>query len=286
MVTQEPTVSVVIPTCDRPDLLQRAIDSVVDQDFASFEIIVVDDGVNVPVNAATLSDERIVVVKAGPGHGPGAARNRGIEAARGQYVSFLDDDDHWLPGKITASLDAFDRHPTAGLIFHNTGRPDTPANTDDHEHFYPDPTMTFATRPTPHVDSVMIRRTVLDDLQFSEDFPAGAEIDLFLRIAKVCPFVELERTYAIFDPSPVAPSGISLLARIEARKRIGEDHSDIFSSNEAQSFHSVRLGHLYRRSGQYDAAFRLFIKAIRLDPGSSAAWKGLGTSIGNRLGLR
>lgn len=100
--TGQPTFSVVIPLYNRADIVPTTIRSVLDQDFRDFEIIVVDDGSKddpEPVVAA-IGDPRIRYVRQ-DNAGGGAARNRGIEEARGRYIAFLDSDDQFLPGKLS-----------------------------------------------------------------------------------------------------------------------------------------------------------------------------------------
>ncbi len=97
-----PFFSVVIPLYNRAHLVEQTIQSVRDQDFTDFEIIVVDDGSRdhpQPVVDA-IGDPRIRFIRQ-DNAGGGAARNRGIEAARGRYIAFLDSDDLFLPGKLS-----------------------------------------------------------------------------------------------------------------------------------------------------------------------------------------
>ena len=278
-MTDHPLVSVVVPTCDRPDLLDRSISSILAQTFDDYEVIIVDDGTRRVVPDALFDDPRVRVIPCEGGLGPGPARNLGIDAARGEYVAFLDDDDLWLPDKLTASVQALREYPEAGVVFHKTGRPGGDVAIDDRRQLHPQPAQMFATRQTPHVDSVMIRRALLDEVRFSEDLPAAAEVDLFLRLAKMSPFVELHATYALFDPSPHAPSRVSVEARIAARHQLMAEHPDVFSSREARAFGMMRLGHLYRRTGQRGPAIRCFLEGIFLDPLLVAAWRGLYTSL-------
>lgn len=99
--THTPCVSVVIPTYNRCALLQRAVGSVLDQTEKNIEIIIADDGSGdeTPAVFETPADPRIRYLRL-PHQGACAARNAGIEAARGQYIAFLDSDDTWRPEKL------------------------------------------------------------------------------------------------------------------------------------------------------------------------------------------
>jgi glycosyltransferase involved in cell wall biosynthesis/LmbE family N-acetylglucosaminyl deacetylase len=106
-----PAVSVVIPTCNRPNLLRRAIDSVFTQSFQDWEVIVVDDRPSEETRAVARSFSERVTYLLGESAGPSRARNRGFQAATGELISFLDDDDVMLPD----NLEALSRH----LIAHD-----------------------------------------------------------------------------------------------------------------------------------------------------------------------
>jgi glycosyltransferase involved in cell wall biosynthesis len=106
-----PRVSVVLPTYNRADYLEEALESVLAQTFADFEVVVVDDGStdDTPARLARYG-ERIRVIRQ-ENRGVGAARNRGIEAARGRYVAFIDNDDLWHPRKLEVQHAFMASHP-------------------------------------------------------------------------------------------------------------------------------------------------------------------------------
>jgi GT2 family glycosyltransferase len=105
-----PTVSVVIPTYNRAELLTRAIDSVLAQTYEDFELVVVDDGSTDDTEEVVTGydDERVRYLPHETNRGANPARNTGIEAAEGEYVAFLDSDDEWRPRKLEAQLDRLD----------------------------------------------------------------------------------------------------------------------------------------------------------------------------------
>jgi GT2 family glycosyltransferase len=89
--------SVVVPTFNRKPLLVAALESIRAQTFADFEIIVVDDGSSDGTAEYLKSHKNGLTVLTQRNLGPGAARNLGVERARGRYVAFLDSDDVWFP---------------------------------------------------------------------------------------------------------------------------------------------------------------------------------------------
>jgi glycosyltransferase involved in cell wall biosynthesis len=100
---------------DRADLVSRAIESVLAQTWGSWELIVVDDGSTdgtPEVVARYLGDPRIRLIT-GPHAGPAAARNRGLDAGRGEIVAYLDSDNAWFHANLERLVAAFDAHPEA-----------------------------------------------------------------------------------------------------------------------------------------------------------------------------
>ncbi len=99
-----PDVAIVVPVFNRPDRIARAVHSILAQSFQGFELVVVDDG-----STDDLSAARRVVESAGhqwlrlpENVGPAAARNEGVKLSTANWISFLDSDDEWTPGKLEA----------------------------------------------------------------------------------------------------------------------------------------------------------------------------------------
>ena len=105
-----PKVTVIIPTYRRPGFLKKAIQSVFDQTFQDFEIIVVDDasGDNTGELIKSINDGRLRYICHAKNSGGSTARNTGIEAGRGTYIAFLDDDDEWFPRKLELQVKLLD----------------------------------------------------------------------------------------------------------------------------------------------------------------------------------
>ncbi len=105
------TVSVIIPTYQRPELVVRAVQSVLNTDYHNLEIIVVDDNFpdnhfrkNTRENLLSLQASQLTILET-PGHcGPAFARNMGLNHANGEWIAFLDDDDEWLTEKLNVQV--------------------------------------------------------------------------------------------------------------------------------------------------------------------------------------
>lgn len=108
-----PLFSVVIPVFNREHLISQTLDSLAEQQFRDFEVIVVDDGsTDGTVNVVRAHRQPTVLIQQA-NQGPGAARNTGIRAARGQYLAFLDSDDLWTPQtlEMVAGVVQDENHP-------------------------------------------------------------------------------------------------------------------------------------------------------------------------------
>ena len=115
-----PIVSIIIPTYNRSDLLLRAVNSVLSQSYTDYELIIVDDysSDNTQEVISSFSDTRIISIQRERNGGLSAARNTGIEQARGEYIAFLDDDDEWVPEKLTEQVAFMDSlPPKVGMIY-------------------------------------------------------------------------------------------------------------------------------------------------------------------------
>lgn len=104
-------VSVIIPTYNRAEYVTQAIDSVLAQTYTDYEIIVVDDGSADNTKEVLLPYMDRIRYIYQENAGASAARNKGIKAAKGDWIAFLDSDDEWLPGKLAVQIRAVERHP-------------------------------------------------------------------------------------------------------------------------------------------------------------------------------
>jgi glycosyltransferase involved in cell wall biosynthesis len=106
------SVSVIIPSFNRPQPTLRAVKSVLAQTWNDFEIIVIDDGSRsdqiFPIGV--IDDERVRLIRHPLNLGVSAARNTGVKESSYPLIAFLDSDDRWLPDKLASQISAYDKH--------------------------------------------------------------------------------------------------------------------------------------------------------------------------------
>jgi glycosyltransferase involved in cell wall biosynthesis len=114
----QPLVSVVLPTYERPELLRRAIESVLRQSYTRWELLVVDDGGRADSEsvAAASEDPRIRWMRI-EHRGVCAARNVALAAAGGELIAYLDDDNMMDPAWLTSVVWAFDQRPEVDVLY-------------------------------------------------------------------------------------------------------------------------------------------------------------------------
>lgn len=212
------TVSVVIPTYNRARDLMRAVSSVLDQTRPADEIIVVNDGSTDDTEARLgVFGGRVTYIRQ-ENQGPGAARNRGIAAARGKWIAFLDSDDRWLPDKLETQLHmtlesgfpvsfhdfrkdvsngseapvSWNRHLSERVL----KRP--PLSTGRVDRFYELVTR-FASFFLP--STMLVRKNVLETLDgFDPSFRTSQDVELFLRIAPRYDVLFIDRVLSEYLP--------------------------------------------------------------------------------------
>jgi len=182
----DPLVSIIIPTYNRAWIVRDAIDSVLGQTYADFELIVVDDGSTdrTPQILDAYGDRLRVIRQAN--QGVSAARNRGIGDSSGPLIALLDSDDIWLPEKLTVQVDFFKRYPSALIcqteeIWIRNGLRVNPGK----RHRKPSGMIFERSLDLCLVSpsAVMFRRALLEDVGlFDESLPACEDYDLWLRV--------------------------------------------------------------------------------------------------------
>ena len=199
---QIPFFTVVIPTYNRSNLLKRAIVSVLEQTFANFELIIVDDQSTDDTASVVNSfgDSRIRYMMNHRTKGACGARNVGIFSATGKWVAFLDDDDIWLPEKLKDQYELIqDVEETVGLVCSDYAI----LKSKDQK------PLVVKNRPSGWVmdkvlsggyigslSSVCVRADVLHLIDgFDERFPSSQDQDLWLRVAEIAQFAHVPKPH-------------------------------------------------------------------------------------------
>ncbi len=182
-----PKVSIILPTYNRGWILDEAVNSVLDQDYTNFELIVVDDGSTDDTRQIlNRYGDRITVIRQS-NQGVSAARNAGIRLAAGDLIAFLDSDDQWLKGKLTRQVAFFKRYAEMLIcqteeIWIRNGVRVNPKK----KHRKQAGMIFKQCLPLCLVSpsAVMIRKHLFDEVgMFDERLPACEDYDLWLRIA-------------------------------------------------------------------------------------------------------
>lgn len=186
-----PTVSIIIPTFNREKFIGAAIESILEQTYQDFEIIVVDDG---------STDGTADIVKLFPtdklkyiyqmNHGRSNARNHALKIATGRYITFLDSDDLYLPNKLELQVGYLDTHPDVGMVYTSAYCMDENGNSINHRYdaevsgwIYQE--IAFFRPVTITLPTVMARSEVFDKVGgFDEKMERFEDTDMWRRIAK------------------------------------------------------------------------------------------------------
>lgn len=177
MNTGTELLSVIVPVWNNAETLVASLTSITDQDCASLEIIVVDDGSSdESAVIARQFDERVVCIRQ-ENAGPSAARNRGLLAAKGKLISFLDADDRWPTGRVHHHLSILSDAPGVDMVIGTTRTIFPSASSGEAAH----PPL-----PAPliqhHFGSITIRRAAFDKVGLLDpSLRVGEDTDWFKR---------------------------------------------------------------------------------------------------------
>lgn len=189
---QASRVSTVIAAYNAERFIERAIRSALAQTRPPGEILVVDDGSTDGTRERVDAFAGPVRCIAAPHGGASAARNRGIEAASGEWIAFLDADDEWLAPHLELALERFERQPDLAWSCAAYARGPVGGNTEERrpdetrlrEGSWFDSYCAIARDWTVSMASLVVRRSVFDEVgRFAADLVTGEDLDLWFRIA-------------------------------------------------------------------------------------------------------
>lgn len=186
-------ISVIVPTYNRADLISETIESILNQTYKNFELIIVDDGStdNTEEVIRKFKDSRIKYIKTDNWGGPARPRNTGIKKAKGEYIAFCDDDDIWLPEKLEKQIRVFQISNETAMLYtrFKTIEGDVISNRifpENGKYKSGNIFKSLYLRSFIACSSVVVKRSVLDQVGLFNTDPnliAIEDTDLWLRIA-------------------------------------------------------------------------------------------------------
>lgn len=267
--------SIIIPTYNRSELLLRAVNSALAQTIKNFEVIVVDDCSSQPLNLPEHS--RLRIIRLPENQGVSAARNVGTKAAKGRWISYLDDDDELLPNMAEISIEALKNtklpKPVAALsaieVIGKEGKTiqtRIPPTLPRGSHFGLEkikPSQSFLSKQT-----LVIEKEVLLSIGgFDESFSSRETTELFLRLNPVCSILGTPQiTYKL-----IKHEGFQLSSdptqRQTAFNRLVEKHKQTFQAHPRGFSELVyKQGVKSYELGLKKAAFQNLVWAMKIDP--------------------
>jgi glycosyltransferase involved in cell wall biosynthesis len=288
---EEPLVSVVVPTYNRHDRLKRAIESVADQTYQPIEVLVVDDCSDVPVEDHLNDDydrtfARFEILRHDENRGGSAARNTGMEAASGEYIALLDDDDRWRPPKIEWQVEGF-READVGVVVTGSKVVDEHGNAI----FTYEPEMVSGTSPLTKqllcrnvvgsCSAVMVDSDVLDAVgTFDERFPSWQDLEWYIRLSRHTKFGAVCEPLLVYsrganervsdDLDTIKDETYPLF--LEKFRPVAAEYGPVFE-RKMRAWAAYRVGHSLVLAGRVGEGRRLLTKAVRLYPFESAFYK-------------
>jgi len=273
-----PEVSVVIPAYNAANTLPETLASLVAQTFTDYEAIVVDDGSrdDTAACARACGDSRVRVLSIANG-GVAAARNRGIEAAGGQLIAFLDADDLWRPEKLATQVEALRAQPGAGICVTGAtriGRESQPIGPT----LFRDPddvteALLLESMIVGCISSGVVRRPLLERVGgFDTRFSQCADWDLWLRLSRAAQFAVLPHQLVGYrSHAGNMSSNLGLLERdtfavLDKFFTAGDSAAYQRLRRRVYSNHWMICGASYAYGRQWTDAFRCLARGLLLYP--------------------
>lgn len=290
------TVSVVVPTHERADTLQRAIESVLSQTITDIELIVVDDASTDGTEAVVreYDDPRIKYLKHDENCGGSAARNTGVDAAEGKFVAFLDDDDEWRPGKLAAQLDVYDRASAeTGVVYTGIENVDEGGQTNSVKTPRIEGDVTKELLLHNFIGSfsaLMVDRETVEQVGLlDERFPSWQDWEYYIQLSREAEFAAVPEPLVVRHNAGHEQISDDVETKITETYPLFRDKFNDLAAGYGRQFERRRRGRLLFRlgyaalsDGRYALARRLLVRALWYDPTNKQSYMYLLSALGGR----
>jgi glycosyltransferase involved in cell wall biosynthesis len=258
-----PLFSIVVATYARPAHLDLAVASVLGQTVDDFECIVVDDAGSEP--AAVSDDPRLKLLRRTVNGGPAAARNTGLEVARGRYVAFLDDDEVFTPDRLELALRGLESAEVA-LCWRRHELESAPSG----RRLNGPVGASLLQGPIPHLGATVATR---DSMQrFDERLRNCEDLDWWVRMAPTATVATVPAFGCVWRDRPIDLKE-EAARRAHARLQVLEWHGDFFDANpRAAAYQWKRLGGQARLAGDRRLARLAFAHSLRRKRSAVTLW--------------
>ena len=283
-----PPVSVVIPAYNRAATIGAAIESVLAQTWADFELLVVDDGSTdeTLAEAARVIDPRIRLIENPRNMGAAGARNTGISEARGTWIAFQDSDDEWLPTKLEKQMGrllvpgavhvgAYCGLLTLGLLADRPGDRLRLRYVPDSDIVRVDGEITASLLHANMISTqtLVVRRDLILELgRFDEDTTPIEDWDFVIRLAQrgSIAFVDEPLVHQRFSENSITRN---TARRLRSRIRLVDKNIEIYRRHPAALARQyLIIANGLREEGDLGAARGYISRAVRRDPSSLRIW--------------
>lgn len=229
-ISNTPLVSVIIPFYNNKQWLSEAIESVYSQTYSNYEVILVNDGSKEEISDLLSAFPTIKYFHQN-NSGAGSARNKGIEAATGKYIAFLDSDDLWLPNKLSIQVDYMENNPDivwSHCSYETFGYGESKIMTSSDAKGEMFPKCFCSCRiATP---CVIIKSDIMKEnthLRFNEDMRFGQDFYLWVLLAKTYPLGNIENVLAkvrMRGSNAAKRAFVMLKAKSELAEKLKKSH--------------------------------------------------------------
>lgn len=273
-----PLISVLTPTYNRSALLKRAVSSVLNQTYANFEMIIVDNRSkdNTEQVVGSINDNRIKYIKLESNKSPAGARNIAIKSARGRYITLLDSDDEYLPRKLELQINEFQGLPKdVGIVYCGyfiVYEPDIIHETIP-ALFKGDVFNTLLRHNCMGSPTPLIKRECFDYCGlFDESLPSCNDWDMWIRISEKYKFDYIDMPLAkVYTHGNQISTNIN--SKIMSREMLFEKYRDLIRNEpQAESYLLQRLGFLYFMKNDPSSSLKYYLRSIAANPADPGAY--------------